>query len=121
VAVDGAGQVYVTGLQPNAVSKFTTEGIPLTIWDGAGMGGEELLGSPELAVDAAGNVYVAHYTLVQKWSGDGVLLASWDIAGPQEAGLPFASGVAVDVDGSVYIVEAYNNLVKKFAQRGQAR
>jgi hypothetical protein len=121
VAVDGAGQVYVTGLQPNAVSKFTTEGVPLTIWDGAGMGGEELLGSPELAIDPDGNVFVAHYTLVQKWSGDGVLLASWDTAGPQEVGLPLASGVAVDTASSVYIVENLNNQVKKFAQRGQAR
>jgi hypothetical protein len=119
VAVDGVGQVYVTGLQPSAVSTFTAEGVPLATWDGAGMGGEEFLGFPELAVDAAGNVYVAHYTLVQKWSRDGVLLVSWDTADPQEAGLPFASGVAVDSDGSVYIVEGLNNQVKKFAQRGQ--
>lgn len=91
----------------------------LATWSGEGVGPAGFLEPLELAVDAAGNVYVASYRLVQKLSSDGDLLASWETAGPHEPGLALPAGIAVGGDGSVYVVERYNNLVRKFAQRGQ--
>jgi DNA-binding beta-propeller fold protein YncE len=114
VAVDAAGHVYVTGLVPNTLLKFTADGTLFDTWSDADMAGWAL------AVDAVGNVYVGQYRFVQKWSEEGVLLATWGTGDQQEPGYPEVNGVAVDGEGYVYVVEGMNNLVKKFAQRGQA-
>jgi sugar lactone lactonase YvrE len=120
IATDRAEHVYVSDLRHNVVSQMTTDGRLLTTWSGEGVGPAEFLEPLELAVDPAGNVYIGSYRLIQKLNRDGVLLASWETADPEEPGLALPAGVTVDGVGYVYIVERYNNLVKKFAQRGQA-
>jgi DNA-binding beta-propeller fold protein YncE len=119
IAIDRAGNVYVSDLRHNVVSQMTTDGRLLATWSGKGVGPAEFLEPLHLAVDAAGNVYIAGHSVIQKLNGDGTLLVSWETAEPQEPGLALPQGVAVDGAGYVYVVERYNNLVKKFAQRGK--
>src|SRR5262249_38497264 len=71
LAVDGVGNLYVgdtgnSGFHNNRVQKFTGAGAYLTQWGSQGsgngqFGGPSFAGPCGVAVDAAGNIYVADY------------------------------------------------------------
>jgi sugar lactone lactonase YvrE len=82
IAIDPKGYVYVvdegTGGSDRVtgrVEKFTLEGKPLLAWKAGPFSGWDA--SAGIAVDAAGNVYVAGDHQVQKFSSTGQLLATW--------------------------------------------
>jgi sugar lactone lactonase YvrE len=70
------------------------------------------LGDPtSVAVDAAGNVYIADspYSDIFEW-----LPANNTLTTLVSAGLYFPGGVALDRAGDVYIADTYNNAIKKW-------
>ena len=59
VAVDAAGNVFVTDSDNHRVQKFAPDGTFLTKWGSEGTGDSQFRNPRGIAVDAAGNVYVA--------------------------------------------------------------
>jgi NHL repeat len=135
VAVDAAGNLYIAGKR---VRKVTPGGTITTVAGNGqpalGMGAD---GGPAastsldtitgVAVDAAGNLYIAQFGgYIRKvtpggtittvaggngggFSGDGGLATSAGLRGP--------SGVAVDAAGNLYIADAANSLIRKVATK----
>ena len=137
LAVDSAGSLYIADTQNNRVRKVSGGAISTVAGSGtAGFGGDggaatsAQLNAPfGVAVDAAGNLYIAEFsnnrvrkvstngnigTLagngVSGFSGDGLQATSAQLNGPQ--------GVAVDSAGNVYIADTANNRVRKVAANG---
>src|SRR5688572_7994540 len=120
MAVDAAGNVYVTGQSDGGVLRgddFATikyNAIGTEQWTrrynkGPGRTSE---GARALAVDAAGNVYVTGHTrlfrddfVTIKYDADGNELWVKNYNGPGE-GNDFATGIAVDAFGNVYVTGA---------------
>jgi sugar lactone lactonase YvrE len=105
VAVAPSGRVYVTDYLKNQVEVFTNTGSFITQWGsndtepGTAAG---FFDSPTgIAIDAAGNVYVADYhnDRVQEFDGAGNYL-SWFSVGHELTG---PVGVAVSPSGNVYV------------------
>ncbi len=117
LAVDGGGNVYVTGnsaggasLNDYATIKYTSAGAPLwtNLFNGAGNGDDT---PTALAVDGGGNVYVTGYSFGSgsgsdyatiKYSSAGVPLWTnlFNGAGNRDDG---AQSLAVDGSGNVYV------------------
>lgn len=136
VAVDGAGNVYVADKTNNLIRKITPAGLVSTLagvvgvsgWqDGTGAGA--LFNQPQgLAVDAAGNLYVADTgnSTIRKISPSGVVttLAGLSTIG----GLKDGNGtdawfnqprdVAVDGSGNVYVADTGNAAIRKITPAG---
>lgn len=70
-----------------------------------------------VAVDAAGNLYVAdtfNYR-IQKFDRTGTFLTKWGVNGTNGDGeFSYPSGVAVDAAGHVYVADTFNDRIQKF-------
>ena len=115
IAVDSAGNAYVTGLFSNNVFMITPAGVITEIIDRTGDGAGNCLDdgaepcldtAPAIAVDAAGNVYVAGRTSDNafKITPGGVISEIIDATGDGVGHtLRFPAGIAVDNVGNVYV------------------
>jgi streptogramin lyase len=135
VAVDGAGNIYVADTGNSAVRKIDTHGNVTTfvpaqtgsfVASGAGAAVRYPYG---VAVDAAGNVYVAdsgnnairkintlgNITTIVGGPGRPLGFVNGD-AGTAELQPP--DGLAVDGNGNIYFAEQVNNDVRKVDQQG---
>jgi hypothetical protein len=136
VAVDGAGNVYVADFGNETVRKITAAGVVTTLAGTAGVtgstdgtGAAARFNSPRgVAVDGAGNVYVAdqdNHTIrkitpagvVSTLAGSAGVTGSTDGTGAA-ARFSGTAGVAVDGAGNVYAAEFVNSTVRKITAAG---
>ena len=132
LAVDGNGNLYIADTGNNRIRKVTPSGLITTIagsgtkgfsGDG-GAGTSAQLNTPyAVAVDSAGNVYIADYLnsrirklavngVITTIAGNGTFSYSGDGGPATSAALFFPSGVAVDSSGNVYIADSQNNVIR---------
>jgi sugar lactone lactonase YvrE len=137
VRTDSAGNIYIADSYNNTVRKVTPEGVATTV---AGVAGEKgsadgpaasalFNGTAGVAVDAAGNLYVAdngNYT-IRKISASGTVSTLAGSAGVQ--GLVDGAGsaarffdsqnLAIDAAGNLYVADGKGNVIRKVTPSGQ--
>lgn len=140
VAVDADGNVYVADTNNNTIRRISPDGVVTTLAGRANgyvpaPGSEDGTGSAArfhqpngVAVDVAGNVYVADYAnhTIRKITPDGVVStfagqapASGNVdATGNNARLNHPTGVAVDSAGNVYVAEFIGNTIRKITPDG---
>ena len=76
-----------------------------------------------IAVDAAGDVYVADWRndRIQKFDPDGSHIASWGASGQGEGEFHRPSGVAVDGEGDIYVADWGNERLQVLGADGGFR
>jgi uncharacterized repeat protein (TIGR01451 family) len=125
LAMDAAGNIYVADASNGRIRKITPAGVVTTLagsTDGyaEGTGAAAKFGYPtnSVAVDAAGNVYVADggNNRVRKITPAGVVST---LAGDVSVFIFYQPlGVAVDATGTVYVADSYNNRICKVTPGG---
>jgi sugar lactone lactonase YvrE/uncharacterized Zn-binding protein involved in type VI secretion len=136
IATDAAGNVYVADYNNNEVRKITPAGaVSLLAGSSSGRSGStnstgsnaRFKGPADLAVDSAGNVYVADQTnnLIRKITPAGVVttLAGSGAAGSADGTGTKASfnqpgGIGIDAAGNLYVADSYNHTIRKVTPAG---
>ncbi len=147
VAVDAAGSLYIADLGDSRIRKVAA-GIITTIAGGTALAPAadgfaatsiRLSGPTGLAVDAAGNVYIAEGSIgsgsgltegdYRIWrvstngmlasvAGDGLNSFSGDAASASRAQLNTPSGMALDAAGNLYFADTMNHRVRRISPGG---
>jgi hypothetical protein len=121
LAVDGAGNVYVSDFGNGLVRKITAAGMVSTL--------PGHFTSPEgVAVDNAGNVYVAEYgsqtvRMISPGGAVTLLAGATGVTGSQDGNGANArfnrpNGLAADSAGNVYVADEFNFAIRKINQAG---
>ena len=140
VATDVDGNFYIADTENHRIRKVDAQGI-ITTFAGTGeegYGGDdgpateaELDWPTGVAVDGAGNVYIADRNnervrrvdpagIITTFAGNG----EWGYDSDEDGGpatsalLNWPTGVAVDADGNLYIADEYNNRIRKVDTSG---
>lgn len=133
LAVDLAGYVYIADLGNSRVRRVSPDGTIATYAGGgsgtsAGDGGPavnaHLLGPRDVAVDAAGNLYIAEFSshrvrrvapdgTISTFAGTGVAGFRGDGSAAVNAQLAYPAGLALDRSGALYIADSQNERIRK--------
>jgi len=138
LALDSAGNLYIADAASNVIRKLSTNGTIATVAGNhtagyAGDGGAATSASLNeplgVAVDAAGNIYIADSFnsrirvvaangTITTVAGNGFTGRSGDGGAATSATLNRPQGVAVDAAGNLYIADTDNHVVRKVAVDG---
>ena len=138
VAVDAAGNVYISEGENNRIRKINTSGIISTIagTGTAGFGGDgglatnaQLNNPVGLHLDTSGDIFVADQVnqrirkintsgIISTVAGVGTRGFSGDGSAATSAQLNFPNGVTVDTAGDLYIADTINNRIRKVNTSG---
>lgn len=126
VAVGPSGEIYVADSGHNRVLIYSPTGTLQGRWgaaegDGAAGRGPGQFDHPDaVAVDGAGDVYVADTdnNRIVKLSPGGAVLDEWGSRGTGVGRFRSPTGIALDAAGRVYVVDSENNRVQVFDAGG---
>jgi|GEM_PF-1175564 len=138
VAVDGSGNLYIADSGNHRVRKVDTRGLMTTIagngypgysGDGASALAASLHNPSGLAVDAAGNVFIADTDnhrirkvdtrgIISTIAGNGSPGYSGDSGDALSTTLHFPRGLALDASGSLFVADSSNQRVVKLQSDG---
>ncbi len=119
VAVDGAGNVYVSGYD-NRVVIYDNDGNFIDQFGGPGSGDGQFDGPLSVAVDKMGFIYVvdSNNNRVQKFNSSGGHLDTFGSTGAGAGQLSIPIGLADSPSGLVYVADTFNNRIMVFTPFG---
>ena len=119
VAVDGAGNVYVSDTGNNRIQKFDANGVFITQWGTLGTGNGQF-NSPRGIAVRSNSVFVvdAGNARIQVFTTAGAYVLQWGTSGTGNGQFIGARGIAVTAYGTVLVTDGTLNRVQSFSTTG---
>ncbi len=93
----------------------------LQMWGSQGKGNSQFQDPRGIAVDEAGNVYVADSGnhRIQKFDSNGNFLTQWGSQGSETGQFQEPWGIALNAEGHVYVADTWSHRIQKFDDEGK--
>ncbi len=123
VRKDVINQLWDYGVGPAPIElvedpyeKGKREVAAVQVWGSQGKGGGQFQDPRGIAVDEAGNVYVADSgnNRIQVFDSSGKFLIQWGSEGDGPGQFKEPWGIALDAEGNVYVADTWNHRIQKF-------
>ena len=97
------------------IQKVSSSGSFITKWGSKGAGDGEFDGPHGMAIDNAGNVYVADFynCRIQKFSSSGSFITKWGSKGAGDGEFRYPTDIAIDDAGNVYVADCESHFLSK--------
>jgi sugar lactone lactonase YvrE len=120
VAVDAAGNVYVSDLGSDRIVKFASNGKELASIGSPQPGPGELSAPSGIGLDTAWHLFVAdsNNSRLQEFTAGGQYVAAIGSYGPDPGQLERPLDVAVDGHGNLFVADSENSRVEEFSPSG---
>ena len=120
IAIDKAGDVYVSDEWLNHITRYDKDGNFLSKWGKSGSGDGELHRPSGIVLDSQDNLVVVDSAnnRVQKFTKDGKFLTQWGSQGSGDGQFDSPWGITLDRDDNVYVADWKNHRVQKFSPDG---
>jgi len=119
IAVDAAGNVYLTDFENNEIRKITQAGVVTTIIKSSGRGNADgtiatatFSNLHNIVIDKAGNFYVADANLIRKIAPDG------NVTTIPNTNFKDVTDMALDNAGNLFVADYGNNVIKEITTDG---
>ncbi len=121
IAIDRAGNIYVSDTGNKRIQEFTPDGKFVAMWGGFGSDKGKFDEPVGLAIDAKGNIYVADTwnQRIQKFSPNHEFLLSWDVPVWESKSVVYKPYIAVDGNDRVFVTDPENARVLVFTSDGK--
>ncbi|MCX8103186.1 MAG: hypothetical protein N3E42_01915, partial [Candidatus Bipolaricaulota bacterium] len=115
IAVDGAGNVYISDAGNHRIQKFDASGKFLLKWGSRGFAPGQFDYPRGLAFTRGGILLVVDQdnNRVQEFRSDGGFERHWGRLGSEEGEFRSPQDIAVESAGNIYVIELLNNRVQK--------
>ncbi len=120
MAVDDAGNIWVTDTDNDRLQKYSSEGTLLHVIGGSGSGEGQFDGPSGIALSPKGNLCVADTgnKRVQVFSAKGMFLGAFGKSGPLRGQFKAPVDLTVDRAGNIYVVDRGNHRIAKYDSNG---
>ncbi|HEX7331212.1 MAG TPA: PxKF domain-containing protein [Pyrinomonadaceae bacterium] len=124
ITTDSSGNVYATDGATEGVSgvvkKFNSSGVFQFAFGSPVSSGGQFLQAAGIAVDSAGNIYVADSGagVVRKFSSTGTSIGTIGSSGSGDGQFSIPAGIAIDSANNLYVADSGNNRIQKFNSAG---
>ena len=123
ITIGPDGNIYVTDMSPGSIKVFDRVGNFIRKYSSVDLLTSQQDGyirnSYGIALDEAGNIYVADYynNRIQKFDQNGNFISKFGTQGTGDGQLNYPYGVALDSSGNLYVSD-YSNRIQKFNSSG---
>ena len=111
-------RVYVSDSNNHRVVVFDQDGAFVTALGSYGSADGAFIFPADVAVDSAGDLFVAEARRIQKFDPDGNFLTKWGRDGSADGEFTFVNGIGLDADGNVYVADLLANRIQVFDNAG---
>ena len=121
VALDKAGNAYVSDEWLNRISIFDKNGECVGKWGTLGDGDGEFNRPTGLAFDAEDNLYLVDSVnhRVQIFTKEGKFISKWGREGSGDGDFSYPWGIEIDRNGNVFVADWRNDRIQKFDRDGR--
>ncbi len=123
MTIDSSNNIYIADTGNNRISKFNSNGVPVTSFGGSnsfgtyGAGNGQFNWTADVALDSSGNIYVTDTNnhRIQKFTSNGIYISQTGTFGRGRGTFYNPEGIIIDSNDNILVADRVNSVIQKLS------